>query len=276
MPNIIEITDLSAPELDAYARLTEAQLRNRLEPDKGLFIAESPKVIVTALDAGCEPISLLMEPRHITGDAQPILSRCEDIPVYTAQRSMLAQLTGFELTRGVLCAMRRPKLGSVEDVCQNAHRIAVLEGIVDHTNVGAIFRSAAALGIDAVLVTPTCCDPLYRRAVRVSMGTVFQVPWARIGAEPADWPRKGIERLHALGFKTAAMALTDESVSIEDARLLAEPRLAIVLGTEGDGLSSHTIAACDYTVKIPMAHGVDSLNVAAASAVAFWQLRAKK
>ena len=276
MPNIIEITDLSAPELDAYARLTEAQLRNRLEPDKGLFIAESPKVIVTALDAGCEPISLLMEPRHITGDAQPILSRCEDIPVYTAQRSMLAQLTGFELTRGVLCAMRRPKLGSVEDVCQNAHRIAVLEGIVDHTNVGAIFRSAAALGIDAVLVTPTCCDPLYRRAVRVSMGTVFQVPWARIGEDAADWPHKGIEHLHVLGFKTAAMALTDESVSIEDARLLAEPRLAIVLGTEGDGLSSHTIAACDYTVKIPMAHGVDSLNVAAASAVAFWQLRAKK
>lgn len=276
MPNIIEITDLSAPELDAYARLTEAQLRNRLEPDKGLFIAESPKVIATALDAGCEPISLLMEPRHITGDAQPILSRCEDIPVYTAQRSMLAQLTGFELTRGVLCAMRRPKLGSVEDVCRNAHRVAVLEGIVDHTNVGAIFRSAAALGIDAVLVTPTCCDPLYRRAVRVSMGAVFQVPWARIGEDAADWPRKGIEQLHVLGFKTAAMALTDESVSIEDAQLLAEPRLAIVLGTEGDGLSSHTIAACDYTVKIPMAHGVDSLNVAAASAVAFWQLRAKK
>lgn len=276
MPNIIEISDLSAPELDAYARLTEAQLRNRLEPDKGLFIAESPKVIATALDAGCEPISLLMEPRHITGDAQPILSRCGDIPVYTAQRSVLARLTGFELTRGVLCAMRRPKLGSVENVCRSAHRVAVLEGIVDHTNVGAIFRSAAALGIDAVLVTPTCCDPLYRRAVRVSMGTVFQVPWARIGAEPADWPRKGIERLHALGFKTAAMALTDESVSIEDARLLAEPRLAIVLGTEGDGLSSHTIAACDYTVKIPMAHGVDSLNVAAASAVAFWQLRAER
>jgi len=275
MPHIIEVTDLSVPELDVYAHLTEAQLRNRLEPDKGVFIAESPKVIATAFDAGYEPLSLLMEQRHIDGDAQPILSRCGDIPVYTAERGTLARLTGFELTRGVLCAMRRPRLPSVEKVCTGARRVAVLEGIVDHTNVGAIFRSAAALGIDAVLVTPTCCDPFYRRAVRVSMGTVFQVPWTRIGEKPSDWPQRGIERLHALGFRTAAMALTDVSVSIEDARLAAEPQLAIVLGTEGDGLSPYTVAACDYTVKIPMAHGVDSLNVAAASAVAFWQLRAR-
>ena len=275
MPHIIEVTDLAAPELDVYARLTEAQLRNRLEPDKGVFIAESPKVIATALDAGYEPLSLLMERRHIEGDAQPILARCGEIPVYTAERETLARLTGFELTRGVLCAMRRPRLPSVEEVCARARRVAVLEGIVDHTNVGAIFRSAAALGIDAVLVTPTCCDPFYRRAVRVSMGTVFQVPWARIGEDAADWPQKGVERLHALGFRTAAMALTDNSVRIDDAQLAAEPRLAIVLGTEGDGLSPRTIAACDYTVKIPMAHGVNSLNVAAASAVAFWQLRTK-
>lgn len=275
MANIIVLNDFSAPTLDVYARLTEAQLRNRLEPDKGVFIAESPKVIGTALDAGCEPLSFLMERRHIEGDAAEILARCGDVPVYTAERELLAQLTGFTLTRGVLCAMRRPKQPSVEEVCRSARRVAVLEGIVDHTNVGAIFRSAAALGIDAVLVTPTCCDPLYRRAVRVSMGTVFQVPWARIGDEPADWPVQGIERLHALGFRTAAMALTDDSVSIEDAALAAEKKLAIVLGTEGDGLSPRTVAACDYTVKIPMAHGVDSLNVAAASAVAFWQLRAR-
>lgn len=275
MPNIVEVNDLAAPELDAYARLTEAQLRNRLEPDKGVFIAESPKVIATALDAGCEPLSLLMEQRHIEGDAQAILARCGDVPVYTAERAVLARLTGFELTRGVLCAMRRPRLPSVEEICRTARRIAVLEGIVDHTNVGAIFRSAAALGIDAVLVTPNCCDPLYRRAVRVSMGTVFQVPWTRIGEENADWPQKGIARLHALGFQTAAMALTDDSVSIEDESLSAEEKLAIVLGTEGDGLSPRTVASCDYTVKIPMAHGVDSLNVAAASAVAFWQLRSR-
>ena len=275
MANIIELNDFSAPALDVYARLTEAQLRNRLEPDKGVFIAESPKVIATALDAGCEPLSFLMERRHIEGDAEGVLARCGDVPVYTAEHELLTQLTGFTLTRGVLCAMRRPRQPSVEEVCRSARRVAVLEGIVDHTNVGAIFRSAAALGIDAVLVTPTCCDPLYRRAVRVSMGTVFQVPWARIGEEAADWPARGIERLHALGFRTAAMALTDDSVSIEDAALAAEERLAIVLGTEGDGLSPRTVAACDYTVKIPMAHGVDSLNVAAASAVAFWQLRAR-
>ena len=272
MPHIIEVTDLAAPELDVYARLTEAQLRNRLEPDKGVFIAESPKVIATALDAGYEPLSLLMERRHIEGDAQPILARCGGIPVYTAERETLARLTGFELTRGVLCAMRRPRLPSVEEVCARARRVAVLEGIVDHTNVGAIFRSAAALNMDAVLINPSCCDPLCRRAVRVSMGTVFQVPWGQLGDSPADWPEKGMDILHSLGFKTAAMALSDRAVSIDDEQLAREPKLAIVLGTEGDGLAASTIASCDYTVKIPMSHGVDSLNVAAASAVAFWQL----
>ena len=272
MPNIIKITDIAAPELDVFARLTEAQLRNRLEPEKGVFIAESPKVIARALDAGCEPLSLLMERKHIDGQGRDIIARCEGIPVYTADRDVLADLTGYALTRGVLCAMRRPPLPSVEDVCANARRVAVLEGIVDSTNVGAIFRSAAALNIDAVLVTPTCGDPLYRRAVRVSMGTVFQVPWTQIGSIAADWPEQGMQQLHDLGFKTAAMALTDLSVSIDDAALAAEPKLAIVLGTEGDGLAHTTIAACDYTVRIPMSHGVDSLNVAAASAVAFWQL----
>ena len=265
MPHIIEVTDLAAPELDVYARLTEAQLRNRLEPDKGVFIAESPKVIATALDAGYEPLSLLMERRHIEGDAQPILARCGGLPVYTAERETLARLTGFELTRGVLCAMRRPRLPSVEEVCARARRVAVLEGIVDHTNVGAIFRSAAALGIDAVLVTPTCCDPFYRRAVRVSMGTVFQVPWTYL---PEIWP----QTLRALGFTTAAMALCDASLPIYAPQLKRADRLAVVLGTEGDGLAESTIAACDCTVRIPMTHGVDSLNVAAASAVAFYQL----
>ena len=253
MPNVIEITDFAAPELDVYARLTQAQLRSRLEPEKGIFIAESPKVIARALDAGYQPISFLMERKQITGPASEVLARCGNAPVYTADRAMLAQLTGFELTRGVLCAMHRPLLPTVEEVCRNARRVAVLEGIVDSTNIGAIFRSAAALNMDAVLVTPSCCDPLCRRAVRVSMGTVFQVPWTQIGS-------------------TAAMALTDLSVSIDDAALAAEPKLAIVLGTEGDGLAHTTIAACDYTVRIPMSHGVDSLNVAAASAVAFWQL----
>ena len=274
MPNIIKITDIAAPELDVFARLTEAQLRNRLEPEKGVFIAESPKVIGRALDAGYEPVSLLMEPRHIDGQGRDIIARCEGIPVYTASREILEGLTGYALTRGVLCAMRRPPLPSVEDVCANARRVAVLEGIVDSTNVGAIFRSAAALNIDAVLVTPTCGDPLYRRAVRVSMGTVFQVPWTRIGSEPSEWPEPGLERLRKLGFQTAATALSDDSVSIDDPRLAAEEKLAIVLGTEGDGLAERTIAECDYTVRIPMAHQVDSLNVAAASAVAFWELRA--
>ena len=272
MPNIIEITDFHAPELDPYARLTQNQLRNRLEPEKGVFIAESPKVIDRALDAGYEPVSLLMERRQITGPAAGILSRCGDAPVYTADRELLAALTGFELTRGVLCAFRRPAPRPVEELCRDARRVAVLEGIVDSTNVGAIFRSAAALNMDAVLINPSCCDPLCRRAVRVSMGTVFQVPWGQLGDSPADWPEKGMDVLHALGFKTAAMALSDRSVSIDDEQLAREPKLAIVLGTEGDGLAASTIASCDYTVKIPMSHGVDSLNVAAASAVAFWQL----
>ena len=272
MPVIHEITDLTAPELDVYARLTQAQLRNRLEPEKGIFIAESPKVIARALDAGYQPLSLLMERKQITGPAAGILSRCGDAPVYTADREMLAELTGFELTRGVLCAFRRPAPRPVEELCKNARRVAVLEGIVDSTNVGAIFRSAAALNMDAVLINPSCCDPLCRRAVRVSMGTVFQVPWGQLGETPADWPEKGMDILHSLGFKTAAMALSDRSVSIDDEQLAKEPKLAIVLGTEGDGLAAGTIASCDYTVKIPMSHGVDSLNVAAASAVAFWQL----
>ena len=272
MPNIIEITNFHAPELDPYARLTQNQLRNRLEPEKGIFIAESPKVIDRALDAGYEPVSLLMERRQITGPAAGILSRCGDAPVYTADRELLAALTGFELTRGVLCAFRRPAPRPVEELCRDARRVAVLEGIVDSTNVGAIFRSAAALNMDAVLINPSCCDPLCRRAVRVSMGTVFQVPWGQLGDSPADWPEKGMDVLHALGFKTAAMALSDRSVSIDDEQLAREPKLAIVLGTEGDGLAASTIASCDYTVKIPMSHGVDSLNVAAASAVAFWQL----
>ena len=272
MPNIIEITDFHAPELDPYARLTQNQLRNRLEPEKGIFIAESPKVIDRALDAGYKPVSLLMERKQITGPAAGILSRCGDAPVYTADREMLAELTGFELPRGVLCAFRRPAPCPVEELCKNARRVAVLEGIVDSTNVGAIFRSAAALNMDAVLINPSCCDPLCRRAVRVSMGTVFQVPWGQLGETPADWPEKGMDILHSLGFKTAAMALSDRSVSIDDEQLAKEPKLAIVLGTEGDGLAAGTIASCDYTVKIPMSHGVDSLNVAAASAVAFWQL----
>ena len=272
MPNIIEITDFHAPELDPYARLTQNQLRNRLEPEKGIFIAESPKVIDRALDAGYKPVSLLMERKQITGPAAGILSRCGDAPVYTADRELLAELTGFELTRGVLCAFRRPAPRPVEELCKNARRMVVLEGIVDSTNVGAIFRSAAALNMDAVLINPSCCDPLCRRAVRVSMGTVFQVPWGQLGETPADWPEKGMDILHSLGFKTAAMALSDRSVSIDDEQLAKEPKLAIVLGTEGDGLAAGTIASCDYTVKIPMSHGVDSLNVAAASAVAFWQL----
>ena len=275
MPNIIEITDFHAPELDVFARLTEAQLRSRLEPEKGVFIAESPKVIARALDAGCAPKALLMERKHIEGQAKDLIARCGEIPVYTADRETLAGLTGYELTRGILCAMARPKLPTVEALCADARRVAVLEGIVDTTNVGAIFRSAAALHMDAVLLTPTCCDPLNRRAARVSMGTVFQVPWTRIGEDHTQWPQPGLNRLRELGFKTAALALTDDSVSIDDEALMAEDKLAVILGTEGDGLSARTIADCDYTVKIPMSHGVDSLNVAAASAVAFWQLRAK-
>lgn len=272
MANIIRITDFSAPELDPYVRLTGAQLRNRLEPDKGIFIAESPTVIEVALNAGMVPVSILTDERLLGGAVEKIIERCGDIPVYTSDRELLTNLTGFELTRGALAAMKRPKLDTVEELCRNARRIAVLEGIADSTNIGAIFRSAAALNVDAVLLTPTCCDPLCRRAVRVSMGTIFQVPWTRIGDEPSDWPERGLERLRALGFKTAAMALSDRSVSIADPELASEDKLAIILGTEGDGLSKKTIADCDYTVKIPMTHGVDSLNVAAASAIAFWQL----
>ena len=275
MAEIIQIYNFHAPELDVFARLTEGQLRSRREQEKGIFIAESPKVIDRALNAGYEPISFLMEEKHIEGQAADLIARCKNSPVYTAPREILAQLTGFELTRGVLCAMRRKPLPEVSRLCAGARRVAVLENIVDPTNVGAIFRSAAALNIDAVLVTPACCDPLYRRVVRVSMGTVFQVPWTRIGGAVDDWPQPGLAQLQALGFKTAAMALSDNSVSIDDPRLMSEEKLAIVLGTEGDGLSPRTIAGCDYTVRIPMSHEVDSLNVAAASAVAFWQLRAK-
>ena len=271
MAQLFEITDYSDPQLDIFARLTQTQLRNRLEPEKGIFIAESPKVISRALDAGYTPTALLCSRKHIEGDAAPLISRLGEVPVYTADEEVLEQLAGFKLTRGVLCAMQRPILPSMADVCQNARRVAVLEGVVDSTNIGAIFRSAAALGMDAVLLTPTCCDPLNRRSVRVSMGTVFQVPWAYT----SFWPYDGIRDLKALGFETAAMALSDDSISIDDPLLTKIERLAIVLGTEGDGLAKATIAACDHTVKIPMAHGVDSLNVAAAGALAFWELRAR-
>lgn len=273
MASIIEITDLSVPELEVYSKLTEVQLRNKLEPEKGIFIAESPKVIKRALDAGYVPISLLMEKKHLEGVGKELISRCGNIEVYTAERSVLDKLTGYALTRGILCAMKRPKLPEAGEILKNASRVAVLEGIADSTNVGAIFRSAAAMHMDAVLLTPTCCDPLCRRSVRVSMGTIFQIPWTKIGSASEDWPEKGLALLKNAGFRTAAMALSDRSVSIEDKDLMAEEKLAIVLGTEGDGLCNETIAECDYTVKIPMSHGVDSLNVAAAGAVAFWQLR---
>lgn len=272
MANIIHISDFNDPALDIYVRLTGAQLRNKLEPEKGIFIAESPTVIEVAMQGGCEPVSILTDERLLGGAVEKIIEKCGDIPVYTASRELLTQMTGFELTRGALCAMRRPALPSVEELLSGARRVAVLEGVTDSTNIGALFRSAAALGVDAVLVTPTCCDPLCRRAVRVSMGTVFLVPWTRIGDTAADWPEAGMTRLNSLGFKTVAMALTDKSVSIDDPRLKDEERLAIILGTEGDGLSKKTIADCDYTVRIPMRHGVDSLNVAAAGAVAFWEL----
>ena len=276
MPNIIEITDFSAPELDVFARLTEGQLRSRQIAEKSVFIAESPKVILRALQAGYEPVSLLMERKHIEGQGKEVIDLCKDIPVYTADSSLLSNLTGYPLTRGVLCAMRRRPLPEVETLLKDAKRIAILEGIVDGTNVGAIFRSAAALNMDAVLVTPTCCDPLYRRCVRVSMGTVFQIPWTYIGSSHTDWPEKGLSRLNSLGFKTVAMALRDDSFSIDAPELASEEKLAIILGTEGDGLCDQTIAACDYTVRIPMGHDVDSLNVAAASAVAFWELRKRQ
>ena len=272
MPNIIEITDFNAPELDIYARLSENQLLNRHEPEKGIFIAESPKVIERALDAGCVPISMLMERKHITGEAAHLIERCNNIPIYTADFSILTQLTGFQLTRGVLCAMYRPKLPSVTEVCKNARRIAILENVMNPTNIGAIFRSAAALNMDAVLLTPACSNPLYRRAIRVSMGTVFQIPWTFLGEDFSACPETSVSQLKDLGFKTVSMALTDDSISIDDPALMAEEKLAIILGTEGDGLAASTIADSDYTVCIPMSHGVDSLNVAAASAIAFWQL----
>lgn len=272
MPNIIEITDFYSPELDIYARLSEVQLLHYYEPKGGLFIAESPKVIDRALNFGCKPVSILVEPKHIDGQAKEILARCGDIPVFTANLDVLTQLTGFQLTRGMLCAMHRPKLPSVEEVCSKARRIAVLENVMNPTNVGAIFRSAAALNMDAILLTPACSNPLYRRASRVSMGTVFQIPWTFLEKEPKGCSGANLHQLKELRFKTAAMALRDDSVSIDHPALIAEEKLAIVLGTEGDGLASHTISDCDYTVRIPMSHGVDSLNVAAASAVAFWQL----
>ena len=292
MPNIIEITDFAVPELDIYARLTEAQLRHYYEPEIGLFIAESPNVILRALDAGYIPMSLLLERKHVDGQAREVIARCGDVPVYTADLDILTQLVGYQLTRGVLCVMRRRQLPSVEEVCAGARRIAILENVMNPTNVGAIFRSAAALNMDAVLLTPACSDPLYRRAARVSMGTVFQVPWTYLSSEDIKCPEFGnevaqysksynpaakcakvdVELLRNLGFKTAAMALSDDSIRIDDPVLRSEQKLAIVLGTEGDGLSQNTIDNCDYTVRIPMSHGVDSLNVAAASAVAFWEL----
>lgn len=275
MTNIIKITDFNAPELDIYARLSEVQLAHIYEPAPGLFIAESPNVIERALHAGYEPVSILVEQKHITGQAAHIISRCGDIPVYTADLATLTKLTGFQMTRGVLCAMQRRKLPDIAEICAGKHRIAVLENVMNPTNIGAIFRSAAALNIDAVLLTPACSNPLYRRAIRVSMGTVFQIPWTFFGGEAAQWPQPGMTLLRELGFKTAAMALSDDSISIREPRLAAEERLAIVLGTEGDGLAAATIADCDYTVRIPMSHQVDSLNVAAASAVAFWQLQAE-
>lgn len=274
MRDVIRITDFQAPELDVYARLREIQLLNRHEPEKGIFIAESPRVIKRALDAGCEPLSFLAEERYLEKELRDIKSRCPKIPVYTADMEVLSRITGYKLTRGMLCAMRRPPLRTVEEVCRAASRIVVLENVVNPTNVGAIFRSAAALDMDAVLLTSDCSDPLYRRAVRVSMGTVFQIPWTYLD-EQRTGPKDGIGLLRSLGFRTAAMALTEDAVSVDDAKLLSEEKLAVILGTEGDGLSEDTIADCDYRVRIPMAHEVDSLNVAAASAVVFWELGKK-
>lgn len=271
MANVIEITDFTAPELDVYARLSEGQLLNRAEPEKGMFIAESPRVIERALDAGCVPVSFLSEDRHIEKEAKEILERCGEIPAYVASFDVLTQLTGYKLTRGMLCAMYRPRLRTPDEVCQGARRIAVLESVVNPTNVGAIFRSAAALNMDGILLTSDCSDPLYRRSLRVSMGTAFQIPWTYFDKQ-ITWPMEGQAFLKEQGFQTVAMALRDDTVNIDDPGLHKEEKLAIVLGTEGEGLTSQTIASCDYTVKIPMSHGVDSLNVAAASAVAFWEL----
>ncbi len=272
MANIIEITDLNMPELDVFVRLTGAQLRSKLEPQKGIFIAESPTVIDVALDAGCIPVSILTDNKLINGDVGRIISRCRDIPVYTANGDILAKITGFELTRGALCSFKRPPLPTLDNVLKNAKRIAVLEEITDSTNIGAIFRSAAALNVDAVLITPTCCDPLCRRALRVSMGTALLIPYTKIGESHQDWPYPTIATLKDFGFKICAMALSDKSIRIDDNAILSEEKLAIILGTEGTGLKKETIEASDYTVKIPMSHGVDSLNVGAAAAIAFWQL----
>lgn len=275
MANIITITDFYNEALDVYARFTENQLLNRDDPSKGIFIAESPKVIERALDAGCIPLSFLVEDKHVETQAKELLLRCPDIPVYTAHFEVLTQLTGFALTRGMLCAMRRPALPSVSELCRTSSRIAILENVMNPTNVGAIFRSAAALHMDAVLLTPGCSNPLYRRAIRVSMGTVFQIPWTFFD-DTSSWQDAGMQTLREHGFLTVAMALRNDSVSIDDPRLTSAEKLAVILGSEGDGLASETIADCDYTVKIPMAHGVDSLNVAAASAVAFWELGKKR
>lgn len=275
MNNIIEINDITAPELDVYARTSEVQLLRYYEPEPGLFIAESPKVIERALNAGYEPLSFLVEHKDLEAEAKQILERYPEIPVYTAEYDVLVGMTGYALARGMLCAMKRRRLPSVEGICQNTSRIAILENVVNPTNIGAIFRSAAALHMDAVLLTSGCSDPLYRRAARVSMGTIFQIPWTYFDKK-SSWPEEGMKLIQNLGFKTVAMALRDDSFSIDDPKLLAEEKLAIVLGTEGDGLASQTIADCDYTVKIPMSHGVDSLNVAAASAVAFWELGRKR
>lgn len=275
MTNIITITDFYDEALDVYARLTENQLLNRDDPSKGIFIAESPKVIERALDAGCIPLSFLVEDKHVETQAKELLLRCPDIPVYTAPFEVLTQLTGFALTRGMLCAMRRPSLPSVSELCRTSSRIAILENVMNPTNVGAIFHSAAALHMDAILLTPGCSNPLYRRAIRVSMGTVFQIPWTFFD-DTSSWQNAGMQTLREHGFLTVAMALRNDSVSIDDPRLTSAEKLAVILGSEGDGLASETIADCDYTVKIPMAHGVDSLNVAAASAVAFWELGKKR
>lgn len=272
MANIIEVDDIHESGPSVFCGMRDGALR-KTGSDGGIFIAESPKVIERALDAGCVPVSLLTAKKHIEGDARQVIERCGSIPVYTANDEVLKEIAGFAVTRGVFCAMKRPVLKAVQELCKNASRVAVLENIAEATNVGSIFRSAAALGFDAVLVTPSCCDPLNRRAVRVSMGTVFQVPWTRIACIPQQWPRDGLCQLKSLGFKTAALALTDNSIGMDNTALLSEEKLAVILGTEGDGLLPETIAGCDYTVKIPMAHSVDSLNVSAAAAVAFWQLR---
>lgn len=275
-PRIIEVRDLDIPELEVYARLTETQLRSRVDPEKGIFIAETAKVVTLALEAGYQPVSLLMDRRRLEGQGKAILERCGDVPVYTGERELLSRLTGYTLTRGILCAMRRPQPRTAEEICSGAARIAVLEDVTDSTNVGALFRSAAALGMDAMLLSPSCCDPLCRRAVRVSMGTVLLLPWAKLGDRGEEWPGGGIARLHDMGFRAAALALREDAAVLGDPALEKTEKLALLLGTEGDGLRQETIDLCDAAVRIPMSRGVDSLNVAAAGAVAFWQLGNKE